>query len=220
MKPLILLSLMCFCILNTHSQAFIQGYSVMFGKGKAKSNSPSFSNFNSNYFVKLKFGKALYLKANAGLGFYNSTNDELPYIIAFDNQTGNTTDLVYSRKYRSTYLPLTIGSGIDFRIKNFSFGINFQKAFGIRNNDNKLEEWENQLASETIPGTSMYRYNFYTNTILPATNIANSFSYSIDLEYTFKKFGIKYSYLIASQRPISQFGITYNLMYDWRIVNE
>jgi len=67
---------------------------------------------------------------------------------------------------------------------------------------------------------TMYRYYFYSNTILPATNIANSFSYSIDLEYTFKKFGIKYSYLIASQRPISQFGITNNLMYDWRIVSE
>ena len=67
---------------------------------------------------------------------------------------------------------------------------------------------------ENFINTNNYQIDPVTSTIV----YNNKSTVSFDMEYTLKRFGFKYSYLIASDRPIHQFGITYNLKYDWREV--
>ena len=115
---------------------------------------------------------------------------------------------------------MTLGVGIDLKLKNLAIGFNLQQGFGFRRSN--FERWISDVEMETFTNSSgitdnkYYVFNYYN----PKNIYANAFSYSFDTEYTFKRLGFKYSYLVASDKPISQFGITYSLKYDWKTVSE
>lgn len=205
------------------SQAIVQGYSLMYGGARADSTnsnkSKSFNGFNLDYFVKLRLSKRFYLKTNVGLARYSSKNPKIVYANVYDYETGSEYDLYSSLKERSSNLALSLGAGLDYKIKNFSIGFNMQMNPSLAfSNTNKINDWVLGIQEETFYnptwGVTWNKYDVYSVSNY-RTNDLFFVSYSLDMEYTLKRFGFKYSYLMASDRPINQFGITYNLKYDW-----
>jgi len=197
----------------------------MYGGARADStnsnNAASFNGFNLDYFVKLRLSKRLYLKTNVGLARYSSKSSKPYSAFVYDYETDSYYDLYSSLKERSSNLALSLGAGLDYKIKNFSIGFNIQINPSLAlSNTNKIFEWENEIRNETYIGPWGFSYNKYDVYFVSnyRTNDLFFVSYSLDMEYTLKRFGFKYSFLMASDRPINQFGITYNLKYDWREV--
>jgi len=222
MKQIYLTFITLFSIQLAYSQAFVQGGSIMYGRGREKEDSlnPTFSATNFNYFAKLKLTKRFYLKSNLGIARYVSKTEVYPQLTVINNQLNNFETLTYDAFSKATFTPLTLGVGIDLKLKNLAIGFNLQQGFGFRRSN--FERWKSKVERETFTNSSGITDNKYNVLIYnnPKNIYANAFSYSIDIEYSFKRMGIKYSYLVASDKPISQFGITYSLKYDWKTVSE
>lgn len=222
MKPIFLTFITLFTLQFAYSQAFIQGGSIMYGRGRDKEDTtnPTFIATNLNYFAKLKLTKRIYLKSNLGIARYTSKSNVYPQLLVFNNQINDYETLTYDAFSKATFTPLTLGVGIDLKLKNLAIGFNLQQGFGFRRSN--FERWISDVEMETFTNSSgitdnkYYVFNYYN----PKNIYANAFSYSFDIEYTFKRLGFKYSYLVASDKPISQFGITYSLKYDWKTVSE
>ena len=212
------------------SQAIVQGYSLMYGGAKYKtSETPpdidssrysifygpikdvqgSFSSFNLDYFIKLRWKKNLYLKSNVGYCNYSSKSRLFTDFNTFGGVDEWNYEFAKGNDRKVSNAGMLFGAGLDYKIKNFSMGLNFQyMLFRLWSTDRvkgkDIEDFETQYwAVDPVYSTTV----FYDKA-----------SISFDMEYTLKRFGFKYSYLIASDRPINQFGITYNLKYDWREV--
>jgi len=211
------------------SQAIIQGYSMMYGGAKYKKSetlpdedtskysifySPindvqgSFSSFNLDYFIKLRWKKNLYLKSNVGFCNYSSKTRLFTDYNTFPSSEWNY-EFTKGNDHKVSNAGILLGAGLDYKIKNFSMGLNFQymlfrlwRSGRVKGKD--IEDFETQ--------------NWDVDPVYSTVVFYNNSTISIDLEYTLKRFGFKYSYLMASDRPINQFGITYNLKYDWREV--
>jgi hypothetical protein len=231
-KKLFILVIITTLTSNYFSQAIVQGYSLMYGGGsyQASNNMPdeeisgasvfyvpinddvkgSFSSFNLDYFIKLKFKKNLYLKSNVGYCNYSSKTRLYSDLYTFGSPYEWNYEFAKGNYFKESNAGILFGFGLDYKIKNFSIGMNFQyMLFRLWSTTNsKGEDVENFI------NTNNYQIAPVTSTIV----YNNKSTVSFDMEYTLKRFGFKYSYLIASDRPIHQFGITYNLKYDWREV--
>jgi hypothetical protein len=207
---------------NLFSQAFVKGYSFVCGSAKSEDKNPSFTGFNADYFIKYKLSKRIYFKSNVGVGTYWSRSIGSSASV-YDNQTGDFVTL-RGPKAKSSNFAISVGAGLDYKIKNLIFGFNVLWLPSLKgSNQDELYTWKNNIAQEMYYdnqwGGQYYKYDVigFSNAF---TNKLSSVGYSFDIEYTFKKYGLKYSFLAASERPINQFGITYNLKYDWREVPE
>ena len=226
-KKLFILVIITTLTSNYFSQAIVQGYSLMYGGGsyQASNITPdeeisgssvfyypindefkgSFSSFNLDYFIKLKFKKNLYLKSNVGYCNYSSKSR---LYSGSDFFGGNELNFEFAKGnyFKESNAGILFGIGLDYKIKNFSIGMNFQYML--------FRLWS--TSKEKGEDVENFPYQIYPVTSTIVNN--NKSTVSCDMEYTLKRFGFKYSYLIASDRPIHQFGITYNLKYDWREV--
>ena len=226
LKNILLILSFTTCISLAYSQAVIQGFSMGYGgKGIKKSsdfeinalpetdslparsltfNEPdskgSYSVFAMDYFLKMRY-KKFYFKTNLGFNKFGSKTRTHrffgPYFWEYDKGRE------YTAKYSEWYF--MNGYGIDYILtKNLTIGYNFQ--FG-------LYYLAGGGSRPSALETDTY-YDYGTN-----LNYFDLTYSSFDIEYVHDIFGIKYSYIMTPDaRSVHQFGVTYNLKYDWKEV--
>lgn len=174
----------------------------MYGGAFTKKNEQaSFTCFNLDHFFKLRVKSSnVYFKANYGFCNYSSKSRVWEY---YDGTEFVIEELPKGYEYRNSCIRFLIGTGLDFKAgKKFTLGFDLQYMPSF--NDNLY------ISEVTPPNDSAY-FDIALEDVLPLI------SASYNMEYTLKRFGFKYSFLLTptSDRFIHQFGITYNLKYDW-----